>query len=163
MPVGIVIVAQLEDQLGECFLLPGGVPKAGISDGSDVYLGVQIPHHHLLPPTHHELHIVFYVLVQPLYVLHSVDMVEIGPEQPVEVVLVHALQVLRNVRKADQLLKRVKVDCLLQDEGETLVVLVASLSQYFEDGSQQLMNEQRYFSMCFEEQFAVDIVDQSIC
>ena len=124
---------------------------------------MQISHHHLLPPTHHELRVVFYVLVQPLDVLHSVYVVEICPQQPLEVVLVHALQVLRYVRKANQLLQGVQVDGLLQDEGEAFVVLVAPLRQDLEDGGQQLMNKQRNFSMRFEEQFAVDIVDQSIC
>lgn len=95
-PVVPVVVAQLKYELGECVPMAVGGPETGLSNGANADLGLDAPHHGLLPPAHHVLDVALNVLVHPADVLQSVNVLEVGPQQSVEVVRVLLFQGFRN-------------------------------------------------------------------
>lgn len=84
IPVGIVVVADFEDEFGEVFLLAEGAPEVGVGDGFEVDVGAHVSEDGFLPPHHHVVDVLLDEVVEPPDVLHPLDVLEVAAHQLVE-------------------------------------------------------------------------------
>lgn len=115
IPVGAVVVSNLEDELGQRFLLAQVGPQARLRDGAQVDVGPDVAVDGLFPPQGHEVHVLLDQVVHPVYALHSRQVLEVPADE-----LLHSLAALlphqsHDGLEADQRGKWVEADHLLED------------------------------------------------
>ena len=78
VPIATVVEAYFEDQSGQTLLLANVCPDSGLGDGFDVYFWLQLSNHAFLPPESHMVDVLLYVVIHPIDILDSLDILEVS-------------------------------------------------------------------------------------